>query len=101
MILHLVLIRFRPGTEPDRIARALEGMLTMRGRIPEIRDVSWSRNLGPSADEYSHILRVILDDMDAVQRYLDHPVHKAAVADHLSEIREARLAVDLEVNRER
>ena len=100
MILHLILIRFRPGTEPARIARAFEGMLTMRGKIPEIRELSWSPNLGPSADEYSHVLRVTLDDMDAVQRYLDHPAHRAAVAEHLSEIREARLAVDIEVNGE-
>ena len=98
MILHLVLIRFKPGTEPARIVRALDGMLAIRPRIPEIREISWSPNLGPSSEEYSHVLRVILDDMGAVQRYLDHPVHKAAVVEQLGEIREARLAIDIETS---
>ncbi|MGH7703986.1 MAG: Dabb family protein [Gemmatimonadales bacterium] len=96
MVLHLVLLRFKPGTTPERIARAGEGLRSMQQRIPEIRRISWGANLGPSSGEYSHVLAVTLDDVAAVKRYLDHPAHLAAVAEHLSEIREARLAVDLE-----
>ncbi len=97
MILHLVLFRFKPGTMPQRIALAGEGLLALQGRIPEIRRMSWGPNLGPSGGEYSRVLTVTLDDMAAVKRYLDHPAHVAAVTDHLSEIREARLAVDIEL----
>ena len=100
MILHLVLLRFKPGTDSARIDRAGEAFLAMRGKIPEVRAVNWGPNLGPSAAEYSHILVVTVDDMAAVQRYLDHPVHRTTVAEYLGEIREARLAADLEVGRE-
>ncbi len=98
MILHFVLFRFKPGTDSARIARAGEAFLAMQGQIPEIRAVSWGPNLGPSAAEYSQVLVVTVDDMAAVQRYLDHPVHRMTVAEHLGEIREARLAADLEVS---
>jgi len=32
-----------------------------------------------------------------VERYLDHPIHKRIIADHLAPIRDARLAIDVEV----
>ena len=99
MILHLVLFRFKAGTTSDRIAQAGEALLAMRRNIPEIRDIRWGLNLGPSAGEYSHVLSVALDDMAAVQRYLDHPVHRQTLAEQLADIREARLAVDVEADR--
>jgi hypothetical protein len=43
------------------------------------------------------VLTVKLDDMAAVQRYSDHPVHVETVARFLAPIREARLALDIEV----
>jgi hypothetical protein len=36
--------------------------------------------------------------MNAVQRYLDHPEHVAAVAKWLGPIRDARLAIDIEAS---
>lgn len=71
--------------------------MAMRGRIPEIRDLHWGPNLAPSAAEYSHVLTVVVDDMAAVGRYLEHPVHQEAVARHIAPIREARLALDVEM----
>jgi hypothetical protein len=58
--------------------------------------VHFGPNLGPSVKEYSHVLIVTCDDMGAVQRYLDHPVHRNTVAQFIGPIREARLAVDVE-----
>ena len=96
MILHLVLIRFKPGVASEAIARAGSALLAMRGRIPEIRDVRWGPNLGPSAGDYPYVLAVTADDMAAVQRYLDHPVHVQTIAEFVAGIREARLAIDVE-----
>ena len=97
MILHLVLLKFRSDAGRGQIELAGEALLAMKTSIPEIRDISWGPNLGPSATEYPHVLIVTLDDMPAVRRYLKHPVHEATVADHLAGIREARLAVDVEI----
>ena len=98
MIYHIVLFRLKSGTAQETIDAAGRALLSMKQRIPDIRDVQWGANLGPSAAEYSHILLVSCDDMVAVQRYLDHPMHKQTVAEFIHPIRDARMAADLEIN---
>jgi hypothetical protein len=97
MIHHIVCFRFKPDTRAEQIAAAGAALLAMQGQIPEIRAVRWSANLAPSAAEYSHVLTVAADDMAAVGRYLEHPVHQQAVARHIAPIRDARLAIDVEL----
>jgi hypothetical protein len=96
MIHHIVCFRFVPGASGPRIAAAGAALVALRGVIPEIRDIRFGPNHGPSAAEYSHALTVVFDDMAAVVRYLAHPAHVRAVAEHLAPIREARLAIDLD-----
>lgn len=97
MIHHIVCFRFKPGTADATIAAAGEALCGMQGRIPEIREVRWGPNLAPSAAEYPWVLVVLLDDMGAVARYTEHPVHQEVVARHLAPVREARLALDVEM----
>lgn len=97
MIHHIVCFRFHPGTPEDRVAAAGNALLAMQGRIPEIRGVRWGPNFAPSVTEYSHVLTVLLDDMAAVGRYLEHPVHVQTVTDFVAPIRAARLALDVEM----
>ena len=96
MIHHIVCFRFKPDTPPERVAAAGTALRGMRGRIPEIRDLSWGPNLAPGAAEYPWVLTVVMDDMAAVGRYLEHPHHQQVVAEYLAPFREARLALDIE-----
>jgi hypothetical protein len=96
MILHLVLFRFKPGTSEARIERAGQALLAMRENIPEIRSIHWGPNLGPSGKDFPYALQVRCEDMAAVEAYLEHPVHRATVKDYLHEIREERMAIDVE-----
>ena len=96
MIQHIVAFRFKPGTAPAQITEAGAGLLAMAGHIPEIRAIHFAHNQAPSATEYSHVLTVVLDDMAAVRRYGDHPVHVETVARFLAPIRVARLALDID-----
>jgi hypothetical protein len=96
MIHHIVGFRFVAGATAEQIEAAGAALRGMQGRIPEIRGLRWGPNLAPSAKEYSHVLTVVLDDMGAVSRYADHPVHSRVLAEHLAPIREARLAIDIE-----
>jgi hypothetical protein len=97
MIHHIVCFRFKPGTPAELIAAAGTALRAMRGEIPEIRGVFWGPNFAPSAAEYSHVLTVVADDMAAVGRYLQHPVHQDTVARFIAPIREVRLAIDVEL----
>ncbi len=97
MILHVVAFRFRPGTAAAVIEAAGDALLGMRGSIPEIREIRWAPNLAPGVGEYTHVLTVLVDDMAALERYVVHPIHQRVVAESLGPIREARLALDIEV----
>ncbi|HWA59309.1 MAG TPA: Dabb family protein [Gemmatimonadales bacterium] len=97
MIHHIVCFRFHPGTPEARIEAAGRALLGMAGVIPEVRRVHWGPNLAPSAGDYSHVLTVVVDDMAAVGRYLEHPVHVKIVTDTIAPIRAARLALDVEL----
>lgn len=97
MIHHVVLFRFRADAAQADVDGVGGALLAMKGKIPEIRDIAYGPNLGPSAAEYSHLLLVVADDIAAVRRYVDHPVHVETIARFIAPIRDARLAVDLEV----
>jgi hypothetical protein len=79
------------------IEAAGDALLAMEGTIPEIREIRWAPNLAPDTGDYTHVLTVLLDDMEALERYAVHPDHKRVVAEFLVPIREARLALDIEV----
>jgi hypothetical protein len=96
MIHHIVCLRFKPGTNPEQLTAAGAALMGMGAHIPEIQSVHWTENLGPSATEYSHVLTVVLKDMDAVARYLDHPHHQMVLTQYLGPIRDARLALDIQ-----
>lgn len=98
MIHHIVLFRFRADTDLSRVSAAGDALRGMRGRIAEVRDVVWGPNVGPTARDYPWVLIVTVDDMDAVQRYAEHPLHREIVEQFITPIREARMAVDLEVS---
>lgn len=96
MIQHIVLFRLKDSATPGQIVAAGDALLAMKGGIPEIKAIHFGPNLGPSVKEYSHLLMVTCEDMGAVQRYLDHPVHRETVDRWIAPIRDARLAADLE-----
>ncbi|MEO8200730.1 MAG: Dabb family protein [Gemmatimonadota bacterium] len=97
MIHHIVLFKIKDATTAEQVTSARDALLAMKVGIPEIREIYFGPNLGPSAREYGHVLLVVCDDMDAVQRYLDHPLHRSTVDQFLAPIREARMAVDVAV----
>ena len=96
MIQHIVLFKIRESTTPGQIVEAGEALLAMKAGIPEIKSIHFGPNLGPSVKEYSHVLILTCEDMGALQRYLDHPIHRNTVAQFIGPIRDARLAADLE-----
>ena len=96
MIQHIVLFKLKESATPGQIVEAGEALRAMKSEIAEIKALSFGPNLGPSVKEYSHVLIVTCEDMGAVQRYLDHPVHRNTVAQYIGPIRDGRLAADLE-----
>lgn len=92
-----MLFRWTSSATQGQVAAAGAALLGMLGKIPEIHAVSFGHNLAESRAEYTHALLVVVDDMAAVKRYVDHPHHVEVAKTFLLPIREARLAIDFEV----
>ena len=92
-----MLFRWTAAATPGQVSAAGDALLGMQGKIPEIHSVSFGPNLAESRNEYTHVLLVVVDDMAAVKRYVDHPHHVHVAKTFLLPIREARLAIDFEV----
>ncbi|HWA15720.1 MAG TPA: Dabb family protein [Gemmatimonadales bacterium] len=97
MIHHIVLFRFKPGTTEQAIGAMKAALLSMPPQIPDIRWIDFGPNQAPGPTEYTHALVIGFDDMAAVRRYGEDPHHKAVIAEFIAPIREARLAVDVEI----
>lgn len=95
MIEHIVLFRFHKDATPTQVKEAGQALLALGDSIPEVLGIRFTRNLGPSAEEWPHVLVVTLEDMVAVKRYSEHPAHVEAVNRFVVPIREARLAIDI------
>lgn len=98
MIHHTVLIRWKRETSVERQSELAAKLRALKSVIPEIRSIHTGPNLDANAVEWPFALLVVVDDLAALKRYVDHPAHQA-VSKEVSAARDARLAVDLEVGR--
>jgi hypothetical protein len=94
---HIVLFRFSEDAAPAQVAAAGGALRAMPGTIPDVRAVSFGPNLGASSGEWPYVLVVVVDDIAAVGRYSAHQAHLDIVSQFITPIRQARIAVDVEV----
>ena len=92
MIRHIVMWKFRPGTEAEQ-AQFLEGLRGLQGVIPQLLRSEVAVNVG--ADNYDAVLVSEFESLEALEAYKNDPRHKAVSALCRS-IREDRVAVDYE-----
>ena len=92
MIRHIVMWKFRPGTEAEQ-ARFLEGLKNLQGVLPQLLKSEVAVNVG--ADNYDAVLVSEFESLEALELYKNDPRHKAVSA-LCKSIREDRVAVDYE-----
>lgn len=93
MITHVVLWKFKPGTEEDQ-EQFLTGLKGLYGIIPEIRTQEIHKS-AVDGSEFDAMLISTFDSLDALRRYRDDPRH-VSVASICKEIRTVRSAFDFE-----
>jgi hypothetical protein len=81
VIRHYVLFKFRSGVSWDdaRAQQAEQTAAKVGGEVPELREWKTGRNISTRPVAYDFIVVGLLDDMDAVERYLVHPFHQEAI----------------------
>ena len=93
MIRHIVLWKFRPGTEAER-EQFLTGLAALQGVIPELKQSQVVRNVGEG--NYDAALISDFDSLEDLARYKEDPRHRAVSA-LCQSIRESRASVDYEL----
>lgn len=93
MIRHIVMWKFRPGTEGAQ-EEFLSGLRALQGVIPQLLRSEVARNVG--AGNYDAVLVSEFNSLEDLEAYKNDPRHKAVSA-LCKSIREDRTAVDYEV----
>ena len=92
MICHIVMWKFRPGTEAEQ-AKFLEGLRGLQGVVPQLKRSEVAVNVGEG--NYDAVLVSEFDSLEDLDAYKNDPRHKAVSA-LCKSIREDRVAVDYE-----
>ena len=92
MIRHIVMWKFRPGTEAEQ-AQFLEGLRGLQGVIPQLLKSEVAVNVGEG--NYDAVLVSEFESLEALETYKNDLRHKA-VSSLCKSIREDRVAVDYE-----
>lgn len=93
MIRHIVMWKFRPGTQAEQ-AKFLDGLRGLQGVIPQLLRSEVAVNVGEG--NYDAVLVSEFEDLAALETYKNDPRHQAVSA-LCKSIREDRVAVDYEM----
>jgi hypothetical protein len=97
VIRHIVLFKLYEGvpSSDPRVKAAFDGLAGLDRKVPEIRAWLVGPNVKPRPAAYDFALISDFDDLDTLQRYVDHPEHRALVG-RLDEVC-TRVSTDVEV----
>ena len=96
MIKHVVCFKLTDPT-PENCEKAREVLLSMDGKVEQIRQIEVGVDFLHSDRSYDLILQVLLDDRAALTAYQQHPYHVGVVKAHMHAVRSASVSVDWEV----
>ena len=92
MIRHIVMWKFRPGTEAEQ-EQFLTGLRGLQGVVPQLLRSEVAVNVGEG--NYDAVLVSEFESLEALEAYKNDPRHKA-VSQLCKSIRVDRVAVDYE-----
>ena len=75
-IMHTVTVQWTPEATPEQKQQVLDGVKTMAGEIPGIKNV-WTKSTRVQPSDYDAAFASGCEDKAAADRYVDHPAHKA------------------------
>jgi len=98
MIQHIVIVKWKTGTTEEQVLDACGRAGHMPNEIDGLQRITVGRNRAESEHGFTHALIVQLADEAALARYLDHPVRKRYLTEHLDPIVDQRIDIDVPVD---
>ena len=93
MITHIVCFKLK-NNSLEECEKAREVLLSMRGKVPQLRGIEVGVDFLHSERSYDIILETLLDDEAALESYQNDPYHCSVVKKHMHAVRESSIAVD-------
>ena len=94
MIKHVVCFKLKNRADSEM---AVNMLMSMKGKVPGVRDIEAGADLLGSERSYDVILQVTLDSMQALEEYQNDPYHCSVVKPFMHSIREGSVAIDYEI----
>lgn len=94
MITHVVLFKLKDRS-PENIERTRKKLETLRGNVPQIRQMEIGVDVLKSERSFDISLIVKFDTLSDLDAYQKHPFH-AGVVDYIAKVRESTVVVDYE-----
>lgn len=81
MLRHIVIFKYRSGVGKDdpRVAEVYSRLAQLPAQIPEVRAWEQGYNVSGRDIAYDMALYSTFENQEALQRYSDHPAHRAVV----------------------
>jgi hypothetical protein len=95
MITHIVLFKLSEPS-PDNLAATHAKLLSMQGKIPQLRHLEAGIDLIRSERSYDIALVTRFDSLEDLQAYQVHPYHAGEVIPHMKSVCSSIVAVDYE-----
>ncbi len=74
-IIHFVSLKWKADSSPADRQKALDGIKTMAGEIPGIKNV-WIKTIRVQPEGYHAVFAIEFENAKAADVYRDHPAHK-------------------------
>ncbi|MEM1172397.1 MAG: Dabb family protein [Cyanobacteria bacterium P01_H01_bin.35] len=97
MIVHIVLFKWQPNTSVETIASVLSALRGMKGKVPEIIDLSCGDNFSELSQGFQNGLVVQVKDQTALDTYAKNPLHQEIIQTLIKPILADKITVDYEV----
>ena len=96
MIVHMVLFKWQPNTLPTSIALVMSALREMKGKVPEIIDLSCGDNLSELSQGFQNGLVVQVKDKAALDAYTKNSLHQEILQTLIKPILRDKITVDYE-----
>lgn len=94
MIRHIVCFKLKDASKKEE---AKEILLSMRGRVPQVKELEAGTDFLGSARSYNVFLGVLLEDRDALEAYQKDPYHVGVVKKFMHAETQSSVSVDFEL----
>ncbi len=94
MIKHIVCFKLKDIADAERTKEVL---MSMQGKVPQIRDISVNLDELRTERSYDVILEVLVDDWKALEDYQADAYHCDVVKKYIHSVRSGSIALDFEI----